>query len=147
VTKSLNLSALPSPSVSSQIVIRSAPFGPFGGGSGTRSYTVRDQRSTATRLRPAGLEYWRYWIVQTRPRSSAFTKMGWRPSGSAATRVTVNPSAGTIRLVASDGERPPVAIGGSSAKEGDARVTQASTVSKAARQGGMVGPRRADGLR
>ena len=37
VTKSLKRSARPSPSVSSQMVIRSAPLGPFGGGSGTRS--------------------------------------------------------------------------------------------------------------
>ncbi len=40
-TKSFERSTLPSPSVSSRIVIRSAPGVPRGGGSGTRSYFVR----------------------------------------------------------------------------------------------------------
>ena len=40
----------PSPSVSSRIVILSAPRGPRGGGSGRRSYLVRRYRSTVDRL-------------------------------------------------------------------------------------------------
>ena len=69
-TKTLTLSARPSPSVSSRILIRSAPRGPRGGGSGTRSYSVRRYWSTVTGLSPAGLGYCKYSTTQSRPRSS-----------------------------------------------------------------------------
>jgi hypothetical protein len=46
-------------------------------------------------------------MVQTRPRSSHLTKIGWRTSGSAAKSLTVNPSAGFMRGAASAGAKPP----------------------------------------
>ena len=58
--------------------MRSAPFGPCGGGSGTLSQTVRRYWSCLTGLSPAGLGYCRYWSTHMRPRSSKLMLTGWR---------------------------------------------------------------------
>jgi hypothetical protein len=76
------------------------------GGCGTRSYTVREKRSTLTRLRPAGFGYCRYSTLQTRPRSSQVTAIGCQISGSAAKRFTAITSGTTIRPGASVGLQP-----------------------------------------
>ena len=87
------------------------PLGPRGGGSGTRSYSVRRYWSTVTGLSPAGLGYCKYSMTQSRPRSSKQAVTGWRTIGSAAKTSTWNPSGTTIRLTASSGVNPPASLG------------------------------------
>ena len=112
--KTFTESALPSPSVSSRILIRSAPFGPRGGGSGTLSYSVRRYWSTVTGLSPAGLGYCKYSTTHRRPRSSKQAVTGWRTIGSAAKISTWKPLGTTIRRTASSGVNPPGGSGGPS---------------------------------
>ena len=70
--------------------------GPAGGGLGIRSYTVRDQRSTPRRFKPAGLGYCRYWITHSLPRSSKLMATGCRTIGSCAKTDTSNPAGNCI---------------------------------------------------
>src|SRR5262245_16987280 len=88
------------------MVRRSAPFGPFGGGSGTRSHTVRRYSSCFTALSPAGFGYCRYCSTQSRPRLSNSIDTGWRIIGSQATTFAVNPGGSVIRFTASSGVKP-----------------------------------------
>jgi len=78
--KIVNLSALPSPSVSSRTLIRSRP-----GPDDFRGYS-------------------RLSVTQTRPRSSNVMATGFTRSGSLATISTRNPSGTVIFLTASAGE-------------------------------------------
>ena len=79
--KIVNLSALPSPSVSSRTLTRSRP-----GPAERRGYS-------------------RLSVIQIRPRSSKVMATGLTMSGSPATSSTVKPSGTVIFLIASAGDR------------------------------------------
>ena len=70
-------------------------------GRGRRRSASSDRPSPASG--PAGLGYCRYWMTQSRPRSSNSMATGWRIIGSPAKSRTSRPSATVIRPAASSG--------------------------------------------
>src|SRR3954454_21047248 len=120
--------------------IRSRPLGPFGGGSGTRSYLVRRYWSILTALSPSGRGYWRYCNTHMRPRSSKLMERGWVTSGSLAASLIASPSATLNRLAASAGVRGGGGLSGSAGlgpgRDGGAapRLARAASAQQTGRQ-------------